>query len=258
MTHQLGLFDREIEAKAHKLAKRMLKEWVEEYQPTVSDLPARERPVNRIEHCGPGALSTTELLAIIVGGPQQLHLANRLLAHYDDGLIGLARAPHGELSNNGFEGIGPATAARIKASFELGRRLLIASHDDKLQIRSPADTANLLMAEMSTLEQEHLRVILLDYKNYVLGVPTIYVGNICTAVIRIPELFREAIRVNASAIIIAHNHPSGDPSPSPDDVAVTEAIYKAGRLIDIEVLDHVIIGQGRYVSLKEKGLGFPS
>ena len=133
---------------------------------------------------------------------------------------------------------------------------MFATTEEKPQVKSPADAANLLMAEMSLLEQEHLRVILLDSKNRLLKTVTVYVGSLNTSVVRVGELFREAIRANAAAIIVAHNHPSGDPAPSPDDVHVTEVIVQAGQLMDIDVLDHVIIGQQRYVSLKERGLGF--
>ncbi|MBM3302166.1 MAG: DNA repair protein RadC, partial [Deltaproteobacteria bacterium] len=170
------------------------------------------------------------------------------------GLMGLARATLAELES--VVGVGPAKAAQIKAALELGRRLLTQPPDSKPQVRSPADAANLVMAEMSLLEQEHLRVILLDTKNHVLDIPTIYVGSVNTSLVRVAEILRPAIRVNAVAIIIAHNHPSGDPTPSPEDVHITELIRKAGELADIEVLDHLIIGQQRYVSLKERGLGF--
>ena len=139
---------------------------------------------------------------------------------------------------------------------ELGRRLLISAPDERLQIRSPADVANLLMLEMGLLEQEHLRVILLDTRNRVLAVTTVYKGSLNSSMIRVGELFREAIRRNSAAVIIAHNHPSGDPTPSPEDVAVTKQVVQAGKLLDIDVLDHLVIGQGRFVSLKERGLGF--
>jgi len=123
-------------------------------------------------------------------------------------------------------------------------------------VKSPSDVANLLMLEMGFLEQEHLRVVLLDTKNHVLGMPTIYVGSLNTSVMRIGELFREAVRANSAALIVVHNHPSGDPTPSPEDVSITRQIVEAGKLLDVDVLDHLVIGQQRYVSLKERGLGF--
>jgi DNA repair protein RadC len=154
------------------------------------------------------------------------------------------------------KGIGEAKAVEIKAALELGRRLIASSPQEKPKISSPADAANLLMSEMSLLEQEHLRLLLLDTRNNVLASPTVYVGSLNTSVIRVAELFRAALKENAAAIIVAHNHPSGDPSPSPEDINVTKQIVKAGEIIDIEVLDHIIIGQQRFVSLKERGMGF--
>ena len=216
-----------------------------------------ERPRERLKKYGAGSLANTELLAIIlrtgVGGDNVLNLATRLLARFG-GLIGLARASLNELC--GEKGIGIAKAAQLKAAMELGRRLLIASPEERLQVKSPADVANLMMTEMGMLEQEHMRLILLDSKNYILDTPTMYIGSLNTSVIRVGELFREAIKQNSAAIIVVHNHPSGDPTPSPEDVAVTELITQAGQLLDIDVLDHLIIGQQRYVSLKERGLGF--
>jgi DNA repair protein RadC len=227
------------------------------YRPMIRELPLSERPRERLKHAGAGALSNAELLAIIlrIGGRGEnvLDMAQRLLSTYH-GLGGLARASCGELATE--RGVGTAKAAQMLAAFELGKRLLVASPDERPQVTSPADAANLLMAEMATLEQEHLRTLLLDSKHRVLASPTVYVGNVNTSVIRVGELFREAIRLNCVALIVAHNHPSGDPTPSPDDVKVTEQIVQAGKLLDIEVLDHLVIGQQRYVSLKERGLGF--
>ena len=219
----------------------------------VRELPESERPVSRLHRYGTGSLSNTEIIASILQTPDALHQASTYLAKHD-GLIGLARASVNELQE--VDGVGPAQSARLKAAMELGRRILIASPNGRLQVKSPADAANLMMMEMSALEQEHMRLILLDSKNYVIATPTMYVGSLNTSVIRVGELFREAIRQNAAAMIVIHNHPSGDPTPSPEDVAVTELITQAGHLLDIDVLDHLIIGQQRYVSLKERGLGF--
>ena len=124
-------------------------------------------------------------------------------------------------------------------------------------IGSPQDVANLLLAEMAFLDQEHLRVVLLNTKNEVLGIQEIYVGNVSSAVVRAAEVFRPAIRENAPSIILVHNHPSGDPTPSREDVSITEDLIKSGKLLGIEVLDHLVIGSGnRYISLNEKNLGF--
>jgi DNA repair protein RadC len=228
-----------------------------EYNPKIADLPQSERPRERLLRYGAAALSNAELLAIIlrVGGAGQnvIRLSEALLARHE-GLPGLARAGVEELTE--LKGVGAAKVAQLKASLELGRRLLASAPDERAQIRSPADAANLLMLEMSMLEQEHLRVILLDTRNRILTISTVYKGSLNSSMIRVGELFRGAIRRNAAAIIVAHNHPSGDPTPSPEDVAVTRQVVQAGQLLDIEVLDHIIIGRGRFVSLKERGLGF--
>jgi DNA repair protein RadC len=152
--------------------------------------------------------------------------------------------------------LGPAKAAQIKAAIELGNRLRLESPDERPAVHSPADAAALVQYEMSALEQEELRVLLLDIRNRVLDTVTVYRGSINSSQVRVGELFRTAIRRNAASIIVIHNHPSGDPTPSPDDVAVTRAMTQAGKLLDIEVLDHLVIGRGRFVSLKDRGLGF--
>ena len=230
---------------------------VVEYYPTIKDLPEGERPRERLEHYGAGALSAAELLAIIlrVGNRDEnvIRLAQRLLTTYG-GLVGLAQAPFSELIE--IRGLGPAKTTQLKAAFELGRRLLVAAPHERPTVKSPADAANLLMLEMALLEQEHLRAVILDSKNHVIKVHTVYIGSLNTAVVRVGELFREAIRLNAAAVIVAHNHPSGDPTPSAEDVHVTRQIVEAGKLLSIDVLDHLVICQARWVSLKERGLGF--
>lgn len=228
-----------------------------EYAPMIRDMPQDERPRERLMRLGARVLSNAELLAIMmrtgVGGENVLRLADRLLARFE-GLPGIARASLAELRT--VNGIGPAKAVEIKAALELGRRLMASAPEERPRVTSPADAANLLMSEMMLLEQEELRVILLDTRNHVLRVKTVYKGSLNTSVVRVAELFRAAIKDNAAALIVAHNHPSGDPSPSPEDVHVTREIRKAGALLDIDLLDHIVIGRQRYVSLKERGLGF--
>jgi DNA repair protein RadC len=224
-----------------------------EYRPKVRDLPVRERPVNRLRHVGPTAVSTIELLACLLQTPDALHQAQELLARFGD-LPGLVHACETEIVQ--VDGIGPAQAARIKAALEFGRRLVLATPEDRLQVRSPSDVAQMLMAEMAQLEQEHFRVLYLDTRNRLLGVETLYVGSLNASHIRVGEVFRDAVKRNCAAIIVAHNHPSGDPTPSPEDVAVTRQLVEAGKLLDIEVLDHMVIGHQRFVSLRERGLGF--
>lgn len=220
-------------------------------------LPKSDLPRERLKKLGAGALKTEELVAILLRtgtrGENVLHLAERLL-RVKGGLSELARLPFSEITR--IKGVGETKATQLYAAFELGRRLLVASPEDRPVVKSPQDAVNLL-TDMCVLEQEVMRTLLLDRKNRVLAVPTIYRGSLHTTVVRVNELFREAVRENASAIIVAHNHPSGDPTPSAEDIAVTREIVQAGKILDIDVLDHVVIGSGnKYVSLKERGLGF--
>ena len=228
-----------------------------EYHTLIRDLPAAERPRERLRDYGPAALSNGELLAIILrtGARQEsvLSLASRLLSTHR-GLVGLAQVSFAELCNE--KGLGEAKAAQLKAALELGKRLCSTQPEERAVVRSPADVANLLLTEMGLLEQEHLRVVLLNTRNQVVGIPEVYRGSVNSSLVRVGELFRDAVRQNCAAIVIVHNHPSGDPTPSTDDVAMTSKSVEAGRLLDVEVLDHLIIGQGRFVSLKEQGRGF--
>jgi DNA repair protein RadC len=228
-----------------------------EYHYTIKELPSSERPRERLLKYGASNLSTSELLAIVLrSGIQKenaLRLAQRLLTDHRN-LAGLARAEPAELTTT--RGIGDAKVAEIKAALELGKRLQVEAPEERAQVRSPADAANLLIPEMSLLEQEELYVLLLDTKNRVLDRHMIAMGSLNVTHIQVAELFKKAIRTNAPAIILAHNHPSGDPTPSPDDVAVTKQIVEAGKVLDVEVLDHLVIGGQRFVSLKERGLGF--
>jgi DNA repair protein RadC len=223
------------------------------YRPRVKDLPARERPVNRLRHVGPTALSTTEVLACLLQTSNALQQAQELLARFN-GLPGLIRASESEITE--IDGLGPAGAARIKAALEFGRRLNLSAKEDRPKVASPSDLAVILLPEMTHLEREHFVVVCLDTRNSVLHKQILYVGSLNTTHVRVAEVFREAIKRNAAAIIVAHNHPSGDPSPSPEDVTVTRQIGQAGELLSIELLDHLVIGDQRFVSLRERGLGF--
>jgi len=223
----------------------------------ITDLHEADRPRERLASLGPQALSNAELIAILlrvgVKGENAVAVGHRLLNTFG-GLTGLHRAPFAELKKQ--HGLGDAKAAQIKAAIELGRRLALEAPAERPTINSPADAAALISYEMSALEQEHLRVILLDRRNRVITITEVYKGSVNSSQVRVGEVFKEAVRQNASALIVIHNHPSGDPTPSPDDVAVTRAIVQAGKLLDVEVLDHLVIGQGKWVSLKERGLGF--
>ncbi len=226
------------------------------YTTRILDLPSNERPRERLAHYGPAALSTPELLAIIlrVGmeGRSAIHVAETLLRDFR-GLSGLAKADFGQLCQQ--KGIGVAKAAQIQAALELGRRLLSEAPDAGIVIRSPQDAANLL-TEMRFLEQEEVRLLLLNNRHSVTRQVMLYRGSLNQANIRVAEVFRRAIRENSKAIILAHNHPSGDPAPSPEDVQVTKQIVAAGELLDVAVLDHLIIGNPGFVSLKSRNLGF--
>lgn len=227
------------------------------YRLPVKEWPSSEQPREKLVQLGPEHLSNTELLAILlrvgVVGQDVVSLANELLVRFD-GVVGLARTPLANLSE--VKGIGAAKAVAIKAALELGRRLLLSEADERPQIRSPQDVASMLQLKMGLLEQEHLQVVLLNTKNFVVGTPTVYIGSLNASLIRVAEVFRDAVKENCAAIIVAHNHPSGDPTPSPEDVRVTRELVAAGKLLDIEVLDHLVIGRNRYISLKQQKLGF--
>lgn len=223
----------------------------------ITDLHETERPRERLSTLGPQALSNAELIAILlrtgVPGENAVQVGQRLLQTFG-GISGLHRASVQDLQSQ--HGLGEAKAAQIKAAIELGRRLTLESPEERPAINSPADAAALVMYEMSALEQEHLRVVLLDIRNRVLEIVDVYHGSVNSSQVRVGEVFKAAVRRNAPALIVIHNHPSGDPTPSPDDVAITRAMVQAGKLLDVDVLDHLVIGHGRWVSLKERGLGF--
>ena len=223
----------------------------------IADLQRSDRPRERLANQGAGALAEAELVAILlrtgIQGMSALRLAETLLQDCG-GVAGLRHARYDEL--RGRHGIGGAKAAQLLAAVELGRRFAKAEVSARPSIQSPEDVAELLRYEIGGREQEHLVVVLLDTRNRLLRTVEVYVGSLNTSLIRIGEVFREAVRANAAAVIVAHNHPSGDPSPSPEDVAVTRALVEAGRLLDIEVLDHLIIAKDRHLSLRQAGLGF--
>ena len=224
---------------------------------TIKDLKEEERPRERLAKLGPQSLTNAELLGILlrVGmvGETAVQVGQRLLQTFG-GISGIHRASFDELSSQ--KGIKLAKAAQIKAAIELGRRLVLEAPEERPAIHSPADAAELVQYEMCALEQEELRVLLLDTRNRVVHIETVYRGSVNSSQVRIAEIFKTAIRRNASNLIVIHNHPSGDPTPSPDDIAITRAILQAGELLDVKLLDHIIVGSGRFVSLKERGLGF--
>jgi DNA repair protein RadC len=221
------------------------------------ELPATERPRERLQLRGPAGLTGAELIALLWGsgtaGRSAVDVATDAIARFD-GLSGLARASGLELES--VSGIGTAKAAQLQAAFELGRRLLADWPAGRWSIRSPRDVADRLVLQMGRLEREELRVVILNTKNTVLRVVTAYQGNVSASLVRVGELFRDAVRLDASGIILVHNHPSGDPTPSPDDLHLTAEALAAGRLLDIDLLDHLLIGHDAYVSLRDRGVAF--
>ena len=227
------------------------------YHARIRDLPSTDRPRERLRDFGPGALANQELLAILLrtgtARENAVALASRLLSQYD-GLLGLARAGFAELCAE--RGLGEAKASQVQAALELGKRLVATQPQERAVIRFPEDVSNLLQGEMGLLDQEQMRVLLLNTRNQVLGTSEVYRGSVHTAVVRIGELFREALRQNAPAIVLVHNHPSGDPTPSAEDIAMTKQAIEAGELLDVDVVDHVILAQGRFESLKTNRVAF--
>lgn len=224
-----------------------------EYHPTIRDMPSEERPRERLRNHGARVLSNAELLAIILrtGTTQDnvIELASKLLFKYG-GLGGLMRAEFMELCAE--HGLGEAKTAQLKAALEIGRRLGVAQNEEKYQIKSPLDAANLVMMEMTFLDHEQMRILTLDTKNQVVENITRYQGTVNSSVLRASEVYRPAVIRNCPGVIICHNHPSGDPTPSPEDITVTEQLVQAGRQLDIELVDHLIIGNQRFISLKER------
>jgi len=217
------------------------------------DMPDEVQPLYRLSQVGVQALSNLELLALALGGRDSLDLAETLLLRLGS-IHQLARSNEAELQQ--IAGIGQAQSARLMVVVELGRRLQLPLPEDRPCISSPSEAAALLMPQMRDLVQEELWVVLLDTRNRVVKMQAIYKGSLNTSIVRVGEIFKPAIAHSAAAIILAHNHPSGDPSPSPEDIRVTREIVQAGKLFDIPLLDHLIIGQNAYNSLKERALGF--
>ena len=223
-----------------------------EYHAAVRNIPVDDRPRERLEKLGAEALSNSDLLAIILRtGTQRdnvMELASKLLAKYG-GLGGLMSARFHELCNE--YGLGVAKTAQLKAALELGKRLSMEHPDKKYQIRSADDAARLVRMEMMHLDHEEMYVLILDTKNQVVEKIKSYKGTVNSSVLRAAEIFRPAVIRNCPHVIVCHNHPSGDPTPSPEDMEITQQLVEAGKLLDIEILDHLVIGNPRYASLKE-------
>ncbi len=225
--------------------------------PTIRELPPEARPRERLLAAGPDGLQDRDLLAILLRAGTRsrsaLHLADDLLRQFGS-LRALSRARVEELS--ALPGVGEAKAATLVAAFELGRRVQGPDPVSRPVVRSAQDAARLVAPRLAHREQEHFCVLLLNARHEVIGLVETSRGGLNAASVESREVFREAIRRGAHAVILAHNHPSGNPEPSPDDARLTSLLRQAGALLGVAVLDHVVVGDGRFVSLRERGLGF--
>ncbi|WP_442636719.1 RadC family protein [Rossellomorea marisflavi] len=220
----------------------------------IRDYPQDERPRERLIQSGPASLSHQEIIAILLRtgtkSESVLQVSNRLLTSFE-GLNLLKDASLEEITS--INGIGLAKAVQLMAAVELGRRISNLGFDDRYSIRSPEDGANYVMNDMRFLSQEHFVCLYLNTKNQVLHKQTIFIGSLNASIVHPREVFKEAFRRSAASIICVHNHPSGDPTPSREDIEVTKRLVECGRIIGIDVLDHLIIGEKKFISLKEKG-----
>ena len=232
------------------------------YENWVSEPSQEERSKDRLSQYGPKHLTNTELVAILLWsgleGEDVFFLASRLLSRLG-GLGGLGRSTFADLCDqiSVGEGMREAKACQLLSALELGRRFVSLVPASEVTVTSPEDVVNLVGPDLASLDQKHLQTVLLNTQNQVLSIQEIYVGNVNSSVVRPVEVFRPAIRENAPSIIVVHNHPSGDPTPSPEDILITNSLVAAGQVLGIDLLDHVIIGgDQRFVSLNQQGLGF--
>lgn len=227
----------------------------EQYRVAIKNMPEGLRPRERLLNEGPHSLSDFELLAIMLrtgsADASAMDLATGLLGHFG-GLRQLLDASAEELS--AFKGVGPAKVAQIKAALELGRRVAIAAAWDRPAIKSPENAAALVMEEMRHLDREHFWALLLNAKNQVLAREVISIGTLNFSAIHPRELFKAAIKRSAAGVILVHNHPSGDPTPSRQDIEATARLVEAGNIIGIDVLDHLVVGDNKFTSFKAQGL----
>lgn len=220
----------------------------------IKDVPQEERPRERMLKYGSAHLSNQELLAILLGtgtrNESVMGLANRVLMHFE-GLKYLSEATIEELT--AIKGIGKAKGIGVLAALEIGKRINQYKPTAPYIIRSPEDGADYVMEEMRSLNQEHLVALFLNTKNQIIHQQTIFIGSLNASIVHPREIFREAVKRSAASIICAHNHPSGDPTPSQEDIHVTRRLVEAGNIMGIHLVDHLIIGDNTFISLKEKG-----
>ena len=227
---------------------------METHSNTLREVPHEERPRERMMRYGAESLSHAELLAILLrtGTQRQsaVHLAGSILKQCGN-LRNLMDMSMEEMTS--IRGIGPAKALQLRAGIELGRRITRSRLDDTVTVRRPKDAADYVMEELRYLRKEHFVVLFLNTKNHIIARETLSVGTLNASLVHPREVFRAAIKCSSASIICAHNHPSGDPAPSPEDISLTKRLAEAGQLVGIEVLDHLVIGDGRFISLKEQG-----
>lgn len=230
-----------------------------DWRPRVREMPAEERPRERLRMRGAEALTNAELIAILLRtgmtGENVVAVANRLLATFE-GLAGFGKVTYGELA--GERAMGDAKACQLLAAIELGKRVVHAAPPERRVIKGPDDIYVLLFGEMALLDQEEVKVVLLNARNEVVTVRGVYRGNVSSAIVRPAEIFRDAVREGCPSIIVVHNHPSGDPTPSADDVLLTKELVEAGRILGVELVDHVVLARSGAFSMKDRGLGFPA
>lgn len=227
----------------------------ESYSTAIKELPSDDRPRERLQTFGPDSLSNAELLAILLGGGFQnvsaLELAQRLL-NSSSSLIDLSGKELDELTQH--KGIGSAKGCTLVAAFEIGRRIAASSPEKNFTISSPEQAASRLMPKYGSRKQEHVGILALDTKNKIIREVIITVGTLNGSMIHPREVFRPALQANSSSILLFHNHPSGDPTPSEKDLEVTKRLFEAGKLMGIDLVDHLILSHNRFVSLKKQNL----
>ncbi len=220
----------------------------------MGELPAEERPRERMRALGVEALSMRELLALVIGsgsrGKGTMEVADDLVVSFES-VRDLALASVERLCR--VSGVGVARASRVMAAIELGKRVLKSSRGDRKTVRCPADAAGMVMEDMMNLDREHFRVMLLDSKNAVISVETVSIGTVNASIVHPREVLKPALEKSATSIILVHNHPTGSVSPSREDILITRRFEKCGRILGIDVVDHIIVGDNNYVSMKEGG-----
>ena len=223
---------------------------------TIKDLPLNERPREKLYRYGVKSLSNSELIAVIIRtgnkGDTAIQLAERIISLDDRGIGFLSDATLEELTD--VKGIGNCKAAQLLAAIELGKRISAYKKEDNIRISGPNDITDLLMEEMRYLKKEYFKIAILDTKNQIITIENISIGNLNSSIVHPREVFNRAIKRSANSIILVHNHPSGDPTPSSEDINITNRLIEAGSILGIKVLDHIIIGDNKYISFKERNI----